>query len=34
MSITEEHASASWNLPVINTMFAADGKNLLTEVGI
>jgi hypothetical protein len=34
MSITEEHANSSWNLPAINTMSAVYGKNLLTEVGM
>jgi hypothetical protein len=34
MSITEEHAKSSWNLPAINTMSAIYGKNLLTEVGM
>jgi hypothetical protein len=34
MSITEEHANSSWNLPAINTVSAVDGKNLLTEVGM
>jgi hypothetical protein len=34
MSISEEHANSSWNLPAINTAFAEGGKNLLTEVGM
>jgi hypothetical protein len=34
MSATEEHASASWNLQSINTVFAVDGQNLVTEVGM
>jgi hypothetical protein len=31
MSVTEEHANSSWNLPSINTVSAVNGKNLLTE---
>jgi hypothetical protein len=34
MSITDENANSSWNLPAINTMSAVCGKNLQTKVGM
>jgi hypothetical protein len=33
MSITEEHATSSWNLLAINKLSAVYGKNLPNEVG-
>jgi hypothetical protein len=32
MSVTEEQANSSWNLPTIYTMPAVYGKNLLTKL--